>query len=92
MFLDLIAALGEATATPYFIYRLVSDPIGRRILRDRPRSNSCTLSMEYLCTFPENTLGHSSAKWLDSEGVSPDTWNNVRYIDDEECAYMMQRY
>jgi ubiquinone biosynthesis protein COQ4 len=96
MFLDLVAALGEATATPYFIYRLrdimLSDPTGRRILRDRPRINSRTLSMEYLRTLPENTLGHSFAKWLDSEGVTPDTRNNVRYIDDEECAYVMQRY
>jgi ubiquinone biosynthesis protein COQ4 len=96
MFLDLVAALGEATATPYFIYRLrdimLSDPTGRRILRDRPRINSRTISMEYLRTLPENTVGHSFAKWLDREGVSPDTRDNVRYIDDEECAYVMQRY
>jgi ubiquinone biosynthesis protein COQ4 len=30
--------------------------------------------------------------WLDREGVSPDTRDAVRYIDDEECAYVMQRY
>ncbi|KAH8149193.1 uncharacterized protein LAJ45_06732 [Morchella importuna] len=74
---DLIAALGEATATPYFIYRLrdamLADPTGRRILRDRPRIT------EY-------------AAWLDKEGVSPDTRSQVRYIDDPECAYIMQRY
>jgi ubiquinone biosynthesis protein COQ4 len=29
---------------------------------------------------------------LDREGVSPDTRAAVRYIDDEECAYVMQRY
>ena len=37
---DLIAALGEATAQPYFIYRLrdamLSNPTGRRILLERP--------------------------------------------------------
>jgi ubiquinone biosynthesis protein COQ4 len=93
---DLIAALGEATATPYFIYRLrdamLSDPTGRRILRDRPRINSKTMSMEYLRSLPENTVGRSYAEWLDREGVSPDTRENVKYIDDEECAYVMQRY
>ncbi|KAJ5358007.1 hypothetical protein N7541_005165 [Penicillium brevicompactum] len=93
---DLIAALGEATATPYFIYRLrdamLSDPSGRRILRDRPRITSETLSMPYLRTLPENSVGRTYAKWLDREGVSPDTRDNVQYIDNEECAYVMQRY
>ena len=93
---DLIAALGEATATPYFIYRLrdamLANPTGRRILRDRPRITSKTLSMEYLRTLPENAVGRAYADWLDREGVSPDTRDTVRYIDDEECAYVMQRY
>ncbi|KAJ5937377.1 hypothetical protein N7454_004677 [Penicillium verhagenii] len=93
---DLIAALGEATATPYFIYRLrnamLSDPTGRRILRDRPRITSETLKLSYLRTLPENSVGREYAKWLDREGVSPDTRDQVQYIDDEECAYVMQRY
>ncbi|KAJ6111709.1 hypothetical protein N7523_007770 [Penicillium sp. IBT 18751x] len=93
---DLIAALGEATATPFFIYRLrdamLSDPTGRRILRDRPRITSETLSMTRLRSLPENSVGRTYAKWLDRESVSPDTRDNVQYIDDEECAYVMQRY
>jgi ubiquinone biosynthesis protein COQ4 len=93
---DLIAALGEATATPYFIYRLrdamLSDPTGRRILRDRPRMTSKTLKMEYLRGLPQNTVGRAYADWLDREGVSPDTRSEVQYIDNEECAYVMQRY
>jgi ubiquinone biosynthesis protein COQ4 len=93
---DLIAALGEATATPYFIYRLrdamLSDPTGRRILRNRPRISSKTLSMEYLRGLLANTVGRTYAEWLDREGVSPDTRSEVQYIDDEECAYVMQRY
>ena len=94
--LDLIAALGEATATPYFIYRLrdamLSDPTGRRILRDRPRITSETLQLPYLRSLPENSIGRTYAAWLDREGVSPDTRCDVQYIDDEECAYVMQRY
>jgi len=93
---DLIAALGEATATPYFIYRLrdvmLSSPTGRRILRDRPRISSRTMSMTYLRDLPPNTVGRAYADWLDREGVSPDTRDSVKYIDDEECAYVMQRY
>lgn len=48
--------------------------------------------MPYLRALPENTVGRAYADWLDREGVSPDTRDNVRYIDDEECAYVMQRY
>lgn len=93
---DLVAACGEATATPYFIYRLrdamLSDHTGRRILRDRPRISSKTLSLSHLRSLPENTVGRAYADWLDREGVSPDTRDSVQYIDDEECAYVMQRY
>lgn len=93
---DLIATLGETTATPFFIYRLrdamLSSPTGRRILRDRPRITSQTMSLPYLRTLPPNSVGRSYASWLDREGVSPDTRDNVRFIDNEECAYVMQRY
>ena len=93
---DLIAALGEATATPYFIYRLrdvmLRDPTGRRILRDRPRITSQTLKVEELRKLPENSVGRAYVGWLDREGVDPDTRESVAYIEDEECAYVMQRY
>lgn len=93
---DLIAALGEATAKPYFISRLrkamLAHPDGRRILRDRPRITSQTISLEKLRTFPENSVGRAYAAWLDREGVTPDTRDQVRYIDDPEEAYVMQRY
>ncbi|KAF7186646.1 Ubiquinone biosynthesis protein COQ4, mitochondrial [Pseudocercospora fuligena] len=93
---DLIASLGEATAKPYFVSRLrhamLSNSTGRRILRDKPRITSQTLSMEMLRKLPENTVGRAYVNWLDKEGVTPDTRDQVRYIDDPEEAYVMQRY
>ncbi|KAJ1336089.1 ubiquinone biosynthesis protein COQ4 [Microdochium nivale] len=93
---DLIAIFGETTASPYFIERLrramLSSPTGRRILRDRPRITSSSLDLPHLRTLPANTVGGTYVAWLDREGVSPDTRSSVRYIDDEECAYVMQRY
>lgn len=71
---------------------MLKSPTGRRILRTRPRITSQTLSMSHLRALPPNTLGHAYASWLDREGVSPDTRSAVRYIDDPECAYVMQRY
>ena len=67
-------------------------PTGRRILRDRPRLTSSSLDIPRLRSLPPNTVGHVYTQWLDREGVSPDTRAPVRYIDDEECAYVMQRY
>lgn len=93
---DLIATFAETTSTPYFIPRLrnamLRSPTGRRILRDRPRLTSTSLNLPYLRTLPPNTVGRTYIEWLDREGVSPDTRSAVRYIDDEECAYVMQRY
>ncbi|KAI6247326.1 Ubiquinone biosynthesis protein COQ4, mitochondrial [Erysiphe necator] len=93
---DLIAVVGETTASPYFINRLrdtmLASPTGRRILRDRPRISSETICLSHLRNLPENSMGRTYAEWLDREGVSPDTRDQVKYIDDEECAYVMQRY
>ncbi|KAF2150480.1 Coq4-domain-containing protein [Myriangium duriaei CBS 260.36] len=93
---DMIAALGESTAQPYFISRLrhamLLSPTGRRILRDRPRLTAATLDLPRLRSLPSTTLGHAYVTWLDIEGVSPDTRAPVRYIDDPEEAYVMQRY
>ncbi|KAK6358861.1 Ubiquinone biosynthesis protein [Orbilia brochopaga] len=93
---DMIALLGETTAQPFFITRLrdtmLRHPTGRRILRTRPRITSQSLSLPRLRSLPPNTIGATYVAWLDREGVSPDTRAAVRYIDDEECAYVMQRY
>ena len=93
---DLIAALGETTASPCFIYRLrdvmLSSSTGRRILQDRPRITSQTMPVQKLRDLPENSVGGVYVSWLDREGVSPDTRSRVKYIENEECAYVMQRY
>lgn len=71
---------------------MLSDKTGRRILRERPRITSQTMSIKYLRDLPSNSVGRAYVDWLDREGVGPDTRDAVRYIHDEECAYVMQRY
>lgn len=93
---DMIASLSEATAQPYFINNLrnqmLAHPVGRQILRERPRITSKTMSLDYLRSLPQSSVGYTYGAWLDREGVTPDTRDATRYIDDEECAYVMQRY
>ena len=50
------------------------------------------MSVTKLRALPESSVGRAYVSWLDREGVSPDTRSRVKYIDDEECAYVMQRY
>lgn len=71
---------------------MLASPSGRRILRDKPRITSQSMSLEKLRKLPQNSVGYAYAAWLDREGVTPDTRDRVRYIDDPEEAYVMQRY
>ncbi len=71
---------------------MLSHPTGRRILRERPRITSTSLDLPHLRSLPANSLGRAYVAWLDREKVSPDTRDPVRFIDDAECAYVMQRY
>ncbi|KAI3403916.2 COQ4 [Candida oxycetoniae] len=91
-----IVALGESTAIEPVLKRLqktmLSDPIGRQILYDRPRMTSTSLDLDHLRELPDNTIGRNYVNWLDREGVSPDTRVPVKYIDNEELAYIFQRY
>jgi len=93
---DMIAALSEATCSPFFINALLKDMLstksGRRVLRDRPRITSTSLNLSKLRSLPAGSVGKEYINWLDLEHVSPDTRAPVRYIDDPELAYVMQRY
>lgn len=92
----MVAALSEVTSTPFPLPRLrrlmLAHPTGRRILRTRPRLNSSTLSLSHLQSLPPHTLGATYAAWLAREHVTPDTRSPVRYVDDPELAYVLQRY
>lgn len=71
---------------------MLASPTGRRILRDRPRITSKSLDLAHLRSLPPNSVGRSYLNWLHDEKVSPDTRLPVRYVEDPECAYVMQRY
>lgn len=61
---------------------------GREILRERPLMNQSTLQLEYLQSLPENSLGYQYAKFTqDGDERAP-----VKFIQDEELAYVFLRY
>jgi len=91
----MVAVLGETTgdnALRQIRDKMLLDPDGRRILRERPRVHSGTVNLPRLRTLPDNTFGHAYAAWLDSYGVTPDTRVPVQFVEDPELAYVLQRY
>ncbi|KAI9207572.1 ubiquinone biosynthesis protein Coq4 [Polychytrium aggregatum] len=92
---DQIAALGEATG-PIFLRKIrdkmLLDPTGRKILRERPVINSTTLDLEKLRQYPPNSFGLAYTRFMDQYHFDPDERSPVKYVDDPELAYVILRY
>ena len=54
--------------------------------------SSESLNMDKLCGLPESTFGRQHYLFFQAHGISPDTRNEVQYIEDDELAYVIQRY
>lgn len=89
--LETVAYLGEATG-PYFLGRMrdkmLVHPTGRRILREKPIINSQTMDLERLRGLPDGTFGREYVRFLDDEGVSPDTRVPVRPLSTPQKAHV----
>ncbi|KAK9877163.1 hypothetical protein WA026_016905 [Henosepilachna vigintioctopunctata] len=92
---DMIACLGETTgshAAKYMSSKMESSEEGSQILRNKPRINSRTVDLHALRKLPEGTLGKVYVDFLDKNNITPDSREPVRFIDDIELAYIIQRY
>lgn len=101
---DAVAALGEITG-PLTLQRLAQqmkqDPVGRRILQDRPIVSKATIPYDkFIREAPQDsidddpnlTFGQAYGFFLKSHDFDPDERDQVRFVDDEELAYIMLRY
>lgn len=92
---DMVAALGETTAGAALVSmrdRMAADPVGASILADRPRVSEAAVDMPRLRGLAPDTFGRKYADFMDGQGISADTRMPVRFVDDEELAYVAQRY
>ncbi|CAL7944185.1 unnamed protein product [Xylocopa violacea] len=92
---DMIACLAETTGTDALSYchrQMLATSEGRRILAEKPRISSSTVDLSALKCLPEGTLGRVYRDFLDVNNVSPDSRPPVRFVQDTEMAYVMQRY
>ncbi|NWQ84309.1 COQ4 protein, partial [Columbina picui] len=60
--------------------------------RERPRIRLSTLDLTRLRGLPDGTLGREYVRFLEDNKVSPDTRMPPKFVDDEELAYVIQRY
>jgi len=89
----MVAVNGEVTGLPALQYmhsKMVTSSEGSRILSDCPRITSSVLPD--LCKLPSNTLGYHYAAFMESNKISPDTRDEVTFVDDPVLAYVMTRY
>lgn len=89
---DLVATLGETTGRVAFERmreRMKSSESGRKLLHERPLLNSSVL--ERCGSLPDGTFGRSYASFMERRGFDADARPSVRFVDDEELAYVAFR-
>ncbi|XP_034751575.1 ubiquinone biosynthesis protein COQ4 homolog, mitochondrial isoform X2 [Etheostoma cragini] len=92
---DMVAVLGEATGHLALINlrdKMRNDPEGYTILKERPRIRLSTLDLSEMTSLPDGSFGREYLRFLQDNDVTPDSRADVRFVDDEELAYVMQRY
>ncbi|XP_046906967.1 ubiquinone biosynthesis protein COQ4 homolog, mitochondrial isoform X1 [Hypomesus transpacificus] len=92
---DMVAVLGETTGHLALLRlrdRMRGDPEGCTILTERPRIRLSTLDLASMASLPEGSFGREYLRFLEDNRVTPDSRADVRFVDDEELAYVMQRY
>lgn len=92
---DMVAVLGETTGHLALINlrdRMRNDPEGYTILTERPRIRLSTLDLEKMASLPDESFGREYLRFLEDNKVTPDSRAEVKFVDNEELAYIMQRY
>ncbi|XP_008303696.1 ubiquinone biosynthesis protein COQ4 homolog, mitochondrial [Stegastes partitus] len=92
---DMVAVLGEATGHLALINlrdRMRNDPEGYTILTERPRIRLSTIDLTKMASLPEGSFGREYLRFLEDNHVTPDSRADVKFVDDEELAYVMLRY
>ncbi|KAK5600104.1 Ubiquinone biosynthesis protein [Crenichthys baileyi] len=92
---DMVAVLGETTGHLALLNlrdRMRNDPEGYRILTERPRIRLSTLDLEKMASLPDGSFGREYLRFLEDNKVTPDSRAEVKFVDNEELAYIMLRY
>lgn len=94
---DLVAIVGDLTSGPtlhHLTRRLSATSEGRQLLatlppRFPPEGSACLPSLR---AQPPNTLGHQYARFMQVRNFSPDDRPTVRFVEDAQHRWILQRY
>lgn len=92
---DMISTFGETTghaALKKVRERMLQDPEGQLILKEKPIVSSETINLKYLDSLPDGTLGKEYWRFLSYNGFDPDGRRPVHFVDDPDLVYIMLRY
>ncbi|KAL0965454.1 hypothetical protein UPYG_G00281460 [Umbra pygmaea] len=92
---DMVAVLGETTGWQALMAlrdRMKGDPEGCTVLTERPRIRLSTLDVSKMASLPGGSFGREYLRFLEENKVTPDSRADVKFVDNEELAYVMQRY
>uniref|UniRef100_H2Y7F8 Ubiquinone biosynthesis protein COQ4 homolog, mitochondrial n=1 Tax=Ciona savignyi TaxID=51511 RepID=H2Y7F8_CIOSA len=92
---DMVAVCSETTACKALEYmqdKMQNNSTGRRILDEKPRINTSTVDLKLLRALPESTFGRQYVNMLNRYKITPDSRKEVKFVDNPDLAYVMQRY
>ena len=71
---------------------MLASEIGRQILDEKPRVNSETWPLEEMLKLKEGSFGFEYATWMTKLNFNSNDRPLVKYVQDLELAYIIQRY
>ncbi|XP_014787763.1 ubiquinone biosynthesis protein COQ4 homolog, mitochondrial isoform X1 [Octopus bimaculoides] len=92
---DMISTFGETTghyALKKIKSKMLQDPEGCLVLKEKPIINTENIDYEYLNNLPDGTLGKEYWRFLNYNGFDPDGRRPVHFVDDPDLVYIMLRY
>jgi len=92
---DMVATLGETTghyALRNMQLKMLRDPTGQRIIREKPIVDSSSVDLEILQELPSCTFGRIYSDFMIKQGITAEGRDPVQFVDNAELAYIMKRY
>jgi len=93
---DYVAGFADALTHPSTLRalqkKMTLSASGRALLKEKRLVTEASLNLPALRLLPKNTLGKAYVDFMDKYGYSPNERSVVRFMCDEELAYVMARY
>ena len=71
---------------------MIASEAGRKILAERPVIDNATFSPSKFLESDPNSFGYCYAMFMEEHGYNADDRDEVKFVDDDELAYVMLRY